>query len=499
MGKSFKIRLVSVLVAAALLSGCGGKNTSQKDVQQQSSKETTTAADSKNSSITKEAAKPEQIWWIVHDGLKLEEGTDQWTAEFEKKTGIELRLDIVANNEYNQILDLAFASGEVPDIFDLSMENLAVYAGQDAVADLTELVENSLLYDKVDPVVWDSVRLNGRIYGIPKELQSPSCTYVRKDWLDRLGMEVPTTYPEFITMLERFKNEIPECTVPMTAIKQEFGRYMPEFFQGATTELIYKDGQWIDGMVQPEMAVALTNTREAYEKGLLDQEFITNTTSNCRDQWYSGSVGVFNYLSGMWGKQLTDRLQLNVPEAEVVAIPPIEGATYHCQSGKMYCINAKLSEEEIASRFQYFLLYMNDGGEGQLLFQSGVEGLHWEQNGEFIKPLPSLANSNDVINKVWINPWLSISDLEMADKKNEPNEMLDTSLEIGKTYAQQKYAYPLSKTLQRVNSDLETLKQEIVAKIIMGNMTVEEGLEKYNKEAEMLDVNRILVEMNQKK
>lgn len=42
-------------------------------------------------------------------------------------------------------------------------------------------------------------------------------TYVRKDWLDRLGMDVPTTYDEFIEMLTRFKNEIPECTAPYTA------------------------------------------------------------------------------------------------------------------------------------------------------------------------------------------------------------------------------------------------------------------------------------------
>ena len=63
-----------------------------------------------------------------------------------------------------------------------------------------------------------------------------------------------------------------------------------------------------------------------YENGLLDQEFITNTTANSRDQWYGGTVGVFNYMAGMWGKQLTERLQLNVPDAKVTAIAPIDGS-----------------------------------------------------------------------------------------------------------------------------------------------------------------------------
>lgn len=495
-----KRNLVFVTAVVAMIAmGCAGKKTSvevtttaqtQGETQKQES-----GIEGKETAV-EEIKKPESVWWIVHDGLKEEDGTAQWIEEFEKKTDIKLKLDRVANNEYDQLLDLAFASGEIPDVFDLSMDNLALYAGQNAIADLTDLVENSDFYSLVDPSVWDSIRINGKIYGIPKEVQSPTCTYVRQDWLDRLGMEAPKTYGEFITMLERFKNEIPECVVPMTAIKQDFSRYMPEFFQGATTELEYVDGKWIDGMQQSNMETALSNARAAYENGLLDQEFITNTTANSRDQWYGGTVGVFNYMAGMWGKQLTERLQLNVPDAKVTAIAPIDGSEYWCQTGKLYCINAKLSDDEIASIFKYFLAYMHDGGEGQVLFQSGVEGLHWEQDGEYIKPLPSLSNPDDVINKIWINPWFAISEIQMPDKKNEPDEMLDLSLEIGKKYSKQNYVCPVSKTLQKINSDLTSLKKEIVAKVIMGDMSVEDGMKKYKEEADMLGVDKALEELN---
>ena len=57
--------------------------------------------------------------------------------------------------------------------------------------------------------LWDALTVNGKIYGVPRETPSAIVTYVRKDWLDRLGMEVPTTYDQFIEMLTRFKNEIP--------------------------------------------------------------------------------------------------------------------------------------------------------------------------------------------------------------------------------------------------------------------------------------------------
>ena len=150
-------------------------------------------------------------------------------------------------------------------------------------------------------------------------------TYVRKDWLDRLGMDVPTTYDEFIEMLTRFKNEIPECTAPYTAPGLKSTQALPEFYQGATADYVKVDGKWVDGMAQDNMLTALQNLQDAYTAGLIDQEAITNTTSSCRDEWYAGTVGCFPYWGGLWGETLTVRLKQNVPDAEVIALPPIEG------------------------------------------------------------------------------------------------------------------------------------------------------------------------------
>ncbi|MBT9777512.1 extracellular solute-binding protein [Clostridium sp. MCC353] len=483
---------VSVLLSAVLLAGCGssGKNTG----------ETKNKANEKTESSRQdemaEVKKPESIRWMVHDGLLEEEGTTQWVEEFEKKTGIEMTLDRVANNEYSQILELAFASNTVPDVFDLSTDKVAVYAKQNAVADITELVEKSDFYDKTDPAIWDSIRLNGRIYGVPAEKPTPSVTYVRKDWLDRLEMEVPDTYEEFVEMLRRFKNEIPECTVPMTGISTELAKFFPEFCQGANPNFVKKDGKWVDGMGEPNMEAALTNLREVYAEGLLDSEVITNTTANCRDQWYVGSVGVFNYQGGRWGQQLEERVKMNVPEAEVIAIPPIEGAEYQYMGMKLYCISSKLSPEEIEAVFNYFIAYMHDGQEGQILFQSGVEGVHWEQDGEYVKPLPNLSNPKEDLKKCWIDPRRPISPLALADKKNPENDMIDSSLKIGDTYCRQNPLYPVSETYTKVSAELTMLKQEIVAKVMLGELTVEEGLQKYKEDSARLNVEKVEEEMN---
>lgn len=493
--KRFKKGLAAVLTTAmaiSVLSGCGSQSTggAEKQLYEAASGSTEVAA---------VVEKPEKITWMVHSGMNEENGTAQWAKEFERLTGIKMNLQIISNNEYKQMLELSFASDTVPDVFDLSGENLAVYAKQNAIADLTDLAKNSEFYDRVDPSLWESVSLNGKIYGIPLEMPGGTVTYARKDWLDRLGMEEPATYDEFIEMLRRFKEEIPECKVPLTATgfkNNVSAQFLPEFYQGATPEFTVVDGKWIDGMSQPNMEQALTNLQEAYAAGLIDTELVTNTTSNCRDQWYSGSVGTFNYWSGLWGNTLLERLQQNVQDAEIVALKPVKGAVYQARTPIMLCISSRLSKDQIASIFENMIEYMHDGGEGQVLFESGVEGLHWEQDGNNLKQLPTLSNPNEVLQKAWITPWLRISPLELADKNIELKPMIVSSLAVDNEYAVTKSVIPVSATLTKIQSDLTALKEEVLAKVVMGDYTVEEGLAKYKSESEMLNVQKVIEELN---
>lgn len=74
--------------------------------------------------------------------------------------------------------------------------------------------------------------------------------------------------------------------------------------------------------------------------------------------------------------------------------------------------------------------------------------------------------------------------------------MIDSSLEIGDTYCQPNYLYPVSETYTKVSAELTMLKQELIAKMILGDLTVEEGLQKYKEESIRLNVEKIEEEMN---
>ncbi len=490
-------------MAMGMLAGCGASGSGSASEQASvESPETSVAEENVTESQTAapqeeaDIEKPEKITWMVHSGLAEEDGIAEWEAEFERLTGIELEIRNVSNNEYYQVLELAFASGDIPDIFDVDAAHYPVYASQNAIADLTDLFNNSELKDKIDSKYMEAIELDGRIYGVPSESISGSVTYVRKDWLDQLGMELPKTYDEFITMLERFRDEIPECQTPLTSAGIMNAMYLPEFYQGANPDFVYVDGQWVDGMQQPNMEQALTNLQNAYAEGLLDPEVITNETSTCRDLLFSGSVGVFNYWAGTWAGRLEDGLNQNFPDAELVALEPIEGAQYLTQPTGNYVINGRLDDDRIAQLFKYFIEYMNDGAEGQVLFSFGVEGVHWEQDGEYVKMLPSLSNPEQNLVKAWRDPSLNIVEFEDPNKKCDLGESVLYSLELAETYGKMLNITPVSETLTKIRSDLQIIKEDTLAKVIMGSMTVEEGLASYKAQAAALGVDQVLAEMN---
>jgi len=55
---------------------------------------------------------------------------------------------------------------------------------------------------------------------------------------------------------------------------------------------------------------------------------------------------------------------------------------------------------------------------------------------------------------------------------------------------------PVSETLNAVTADLSSIRQELIAKMVMGDITVEDGIESYRQQAEALGVEQILAEMN---
>ena len=457
-----------------------------------------TGAASGETSANGEVQKPASIKFATNVGLKTEDGFDDWKKEFANKTGINLDFNYMEANEYFQNIELGFASGSAPDIFSVSNDRLAVYAAQGALYDMTDLVANSEYFKNMDPAVLESVTIDGKIYGIPLEKGGGTVTYIRQDWLDQLGLSVPTNYDEFINVLRAFKT-LGNNVVPFTApgfVSDQAEYYLREFYQDASPEFVRnEEGLWVDGMLEENMVGALQRMRDAYAEGLIDLEIVTNKTSTCRDKWYAGDVGVFTYWAGNWGASLENRVQQSVPTAKVTAINAIAETKYIERVPAVLSISSTCKNPQ--GVFEYFIEYALDGAEGSTLFQHGVEGLHFEydETGKVIA-LSKPSKPEEIMEKAFVSPILATTPITTEGYAFDVDARITTSLGILEADSKKAEIVPQSKKLSKINADLLAEKEKTVASIVMGQTTLEDGLAAYKAKVENLGMSQVLEELN---
>lgn len=436
-----------------------------------------------------ETTKPASITLMV-DGTFLvkENGEAVLEKGYEDLTGIDLKINHPAHNEYHQKVDLAFATGDAPDLMILGAKDYVNYVANGALYDLTDLYENSKMKKNISQQgIIDSLRVDGRLYGIPYQRGNGTVTYVRGDWLEKLNMKAPTNYNEFINMLRAFKNNNPdglppEKVIPITAaglVNSEYPMdiYLREFYQDATPDYVEVNGKWVDGMLEPNMPAALKRLRDAYAEGLIDTEIITNKTSTCRDKFYTGTVGAFNYWAGIWNATLQQNLDANIPSAKVTPIPPIKETKYIERAATVLSMKANVANPQ--GVFDYFLEFMLDGGPGQTLFTFGVEGKTYKVVDGVIEFLPSIQDPGKNFTKAWFDPTIPVTNFAPASKR-EP--LIDSSLHLFWDNMINYGIQPPSEQLVKLTPEVNAIRASIISKVVFGELTVDQGMAQYKKD-----------------
>lgn len=458
-----------------------------------------------------EIVKPEKITIMV-DGTVFTSvnARDKFEEAWEALSGIELEVIQPDHDAYYDVLQQQIAGGDWPDVMILASTYYSSYASMDVLWDMTEAWENSATKASGrfnGDTVFEGLKMDGKLYGFAPTRGNGCVTYIKKAWLDAVNMEAPTNYAEYTAMLDAFVNNNPDGdaakgTFGLSAAgfigpEEPYINYLPEFFQDAYPSFYKNDeGKWVDGFAEDSMKAALERLSEAYAKGWIDPTTLTNGTKDVRNKFYDDTLGAFTYWAGTWATNLKTNLEANQRDGELVAIAPLaEAKPYFDRVPPVWAISTACQNPE--GVFKYFIDTMLDGDKMQMLWTYGVEDIHYSFKAETILAgtdkeatfeegqfhmKESLEIPGTAYTKHHIDPMLSLA--SFADGVYDP---MDDSVkpearvasEVFNANSRLAVIVPTTEEMTTYNGDLVILKNELVAKVIMGEMSYEDAMAKF--------------------
>ncbi len=455
--------------------------------------------------------KPEKITIFI-DGTVVTQpnGQAEFEAKWEELSGIELEIIQPDHDAYYDVLQQQIASGDWPDVMILSSTYYAAYANEGVLWDMTEAWDNSVTKNsgRVKNLdVIEGLKIDGKLYGFADGFGNGCVTYIKKAWLDAVNMEVPTTWEEYAAMCEAFVNGDPDGdgvkdTYAVTAAgfiggEAPYINYLPEFYQDGYPSFYQNaEGKWVDGFTEPEMKAALDRLAEGYAKGWIDPTTLTNGTKDCRNKFYDDTTGIFTYWAGTWATNLKTNLIANNRDSELVALPPLEGApAYIDRTPPVWAISSTCENPE--GVFTYFIDTILDGGDIQFLWTYGVEDVHYSYKAEEILGVTyeegqfhfreNLETPGTAYTKNHTDPVMGLA--SFADGYVDPVDTIaqPENLESYALFAansRSAWLVPSTDVMSTYNGDLTTLKNELIAKVAMGQMTYDEAMAEYAKQGQ---------------
>ncbi|GGI45179.1 lipoprotein LipO [Paenibacillus marchantiophytorum] len=331
-------------------------------------------------------------------GLNFPEGMDAnnnpYLAYIEKNTGVEVSVTLPPLNGYDEKLNVIMTSGDPPDLLNTSSPSWFVnFVNQKALTPLNSYIERygPNLKAKIPKEAWDHVTVNGNIYAIPSlnEVKGTEIMYVRKDWLDKLGLEPPRTIEEYTAVMKAFAERDPDGNGQKDtfglSILERLGRTSP--FLGAfgvqKNAWYEREGKLVYAGILPEMKEALAYLRSLYEQNILDPEFPLNKIDVLNEKVALGKVGLF---SAAWSDTRASIAENRKNDPQAVWIPldfPIgpsgNRGVYSTSNVRSYnVVPVKSQNAESVVKFLDFI-----AGPGQKTLKLGFENKVWKQvNGK---------------------------------------------------------------------------------------------------------------------
>lgn len=359
------------------------------------------------------------IIWQGNDSYE----DNPWLDMYKERFNIKLTYDWISE-DYNTQINLSIAEGKIPDIMRVTATQLQQLVEADMLMDLTNLFEKSASRDlksymKMEPQIFESAHINDRLYAIPQlhygYIDQFRYVWIRQDWKNELGLKDPETFDDVIEIARQFKEKYSAYGIVEDKTLSTFYHIAPAFgvYPGIWIE---KDGQLVNGSIQPEMKDLLKKYKDWYAEGLINPEFMVQDYQRMWQEQITGMVGV-SPAAQWWGYTPgSDVISSQGPEAIFMpyALPPatVDEINYpisNPNSGYIV-INKNTENPEAIFKMVNFFAYMIDHGQ-QLESDETVHALFDNLYSPHV-PQPLVVINPQTDYRLFESVWTALDDYE---------------------------------------------------------------------------------------
>lgn len=428
------------------------------------------------------------------------------------------------DDAYTQKLNVTIASGDLPDALIVNRTQLKQLAESGLIADMTDFYEQYAsdltreVYNSEGPGILSSATFDGRLMAVPyadASVESTQYLWLRQDWLKKLNLEAPKTMQDLRKIATAFATQDPDGngkndTYSMAITKSLYSGAMgvEGFFAGyhSYPNMWVKtdDGKLAWGSVLPETKDALKALAEMYAAGEIDPEFGIKDGGKVAEMIAAGRIGID--FGEQWNPMypLISNYQ-NDPNADWVGYPIVSAddklpkVPQKFRTQWYYAVRKDYSNPEAVVKlinmhleknwgenndFNHYYMPVENGAVGVWKF-SPVAPAPTNKNLEAFNEIQKARKANDM-SILKGEPAVIQSNLEAYYNGDTSQwgwdkiygvdgvfNALNGYIENGQVMREEFVGAPTPTMVER-QASLKTLELEMFARIIMGDVPVDE-------------------------
>ncbi|PYI52896.1 extracellular solute-binding protein [Paenibacillus flagellatus] len=432
--KRLAVPVAGSLAVAMLASGCGGGAADEG--------KTPAAGNPPAGSEQQAGAAKEKVTlsWFVTGGANTNLPKDDFVLKtIQDKFNVELKLQFLqAGTDYDNKINVILAGGEAPDMFLATGQASQKFAKDGLLADMTPFVspktmpnyfkywfnEKSLKAYEVEKGFWRAP--------VPYATRSYRSYYVRKDWLDKLGLSVPVTYEDTLNVMRAFTNNDPDGngkkdTYGFAAsgngkqLSYDFPQWLKHGLIGAS---MLEGDRFVDTQTDLRLTGVFDDVVAMMKEGIVDPDWFLNKGTQHLDKAIQGKVGIVlsdeKFALDSVPNSYQNKAKGIDPKADWVPFHPFKDTgiwTENVPGSPFLFSSATAAKSPEKIRRSVEILDYLASPEGYLLTHYGLEGKHYTKNGSTITLNKAAIKTDIVDNGDFLNIWNFFS------RVNEPERV----------------------------------------------------------------------------